>query len=144
MIVALTARAEPEPRHVSPPSNRVWNAILIGASGLVLAGGYTAGAFLTGDQPAARPLAIIGGVGAGGMLGVSLALGLGATREDPGSLVGYILRPVIGALAGAVLGGVLAGFGAWQPGTLRTVTHAIIIGLVITDTVIVEIARLVR
>jgi hypothetical protein len=144
MIFALSARAEMEPAHVLPPSSRVWHAILIGATGLALAGGYAAGAVLTGDQPSGRPLAITGGVVSGGVLGVSLGLGFGAARDDPGSLVTYILRPVLGGLLGAALGGVLAGFGSWQPGTLRTVTHGVVIGLLLTDTVIFEIARLVR
>ena len=144
MVVALTARAEPEPRHVLPPTTRAWHAILIGASGLALAGGYTAGALLTGDQPSARPLAITGGVFTGGVLGASLGLGLGAMKEEPGSLVGYILRPVLGGLVGALVGGLLAGFGVWQPGAVRTVTHAVIIGLVISETVLFEIVRLAR
>jgi hypothetical protein len=144
VIVALTAHAEPEPRHVLPPTNRAWHAILIGASGLALAGGYTAGAVLTGDQPTARPLAITGGVVTGGVLGASFGLLLGAMRDDPGSLVTYILRPVIGGLVGALVGGLLSGFGSWQPGTVRTVTHGVIIGLVISETVLLEIARLAR
>lgn len=144
MIFALSARAEMEPVHLLSPSSRVWHAVLIGATGLALAGGYTAGAVLTADQPSARPLSITGGVIAGGVLGASLGLGLGAMRDDPGDLAMYLLRPVIGGLLGALLGGVLAGFGAWQPGTVRTVTHAVIVGLVISETVVFEIARLAR
>ncbi len=140
----MSAHARPEPRHDSPPSNRVWHAILIGATGLALAGGYAGGAVLTGVQPSAQPLAITGGVLSGGMLGVTLALGLGATRDDPGSLVGYVLRPVICGVVGAVLGGLLTGLGAREPGTLRTVTHVVVISLLIGETVVLEFARLAR
>jgi hypothetical protein len=144
MICALTARAEPEPRHMSPPTNRFWHAMLIGAVGLGLAGGYTAGAFLTGDHPSGQPLAITGGVLSGGLVGATLALGLGALRDDPGSLVGYILRPVICGVVGAVIGGLLTGLGSRQPGTVRTVTHVVVVSLLIGETVVLEVARLAR
>lgn len=122
----------------------MWHAVLIGATGLALAGGYAAGAVLTADQPAAQPLAITGGVLSGGMLGVTLALGLGAARDDPGSLVGYILWPVICGVVGALLGGLLTGLGAREPGTLRTVTHVVVVSLLIGETVVLEFARLAR
>jgi hypothetical protein len=142
LVFASAARASPEPRHHSPPSNRFWHAVLIGAVGLALSGGYTAGAVLTGDQPSGQPLAITGGVLSGGVLGVTLALGLGTARDDPGSLVGYILRPVILGVVGAIVGGLLTGLGARQPGTLRTVTHVVVVSLLIGETVAVEFARL--
>ncbi|MDP3570746.1 MAG: hypothetical protein Q8S42_08960 [Archangium sp.] len=144
LVLAASAHASPETRHSSAPSNRVWHAVLIGATGLALAGGYAAGAVLTADQPAAQPLAITGGVLSGGMLGVTLALGLGAARDDPGSLVGYILWPVICGVVGALLGGLLTGLGAREPGTLRTVTHVVVVSLLIGETVVLEFARLAR
>jgi hypothetical protein len=143
MIIALAARAEPEPRHFPGPTDRVWHALLIGAVGLALAGGYTTGAVLTGDRPSALPLAVTGGVLTGGLLGVGLALGLGSLRDDPGSLAGYIIRPVVSGLLGALIGGVLCGLGARQPGTVRTVTHVVVISLLIGETVALEFARLV-
>lgn len=143
MIGALTAQAAtPETKHFSAPSNRVWHALLIGATGLALAGGYTAGAFLTGDKPSAQPLAITGGVLSGGLLGLTFALGFGALRDDPGSLVGYILRPVIFGVVGAIAGGLLAGLGARLPGTPRTVTHVVLISLLLGETIVFEFARL--
>lgn len=116
--------------------------MLIGATGLALAGGYTAGAFLTGDKPSGQALAVTGGVIAGGFAGVTLALGLGAARDDPGSLVGYILRPVLCGVAGAIIGGLLTGLGSREPGTLRTVTHVVVVTLLIGETIAVEYARL--
>lgn len=144
MIFALTARAEPEPRHLSPPTSRFWHAMLIGAVGVGLSGGYTAGALLTGDRPSGQPLAITGGVLSGGLMGATLALGLGALRDEPGSLVGYILRPVLCGVVGAVVGGLLTGLGSRQPGTVRTVTHVVVVSLVLGETVVLEIARLAR
>lgn len=144
LLFALTARAEAEPVHLAPPTNRFWHAVLIGAVGLGLAGGYTAGAVLTGDRPSAQPLAITGGVLSGGLLGVTVALALGSTRDDPGSLVGSVLRPVIFGLVGALLGGLLSGLGSKDPGTLRTVTHVVVISLLVGETIGVEFARLSR
>lgn len=144
LIVALTARAEAEPAHLAPPTNRFWHAVLIGAVGLGLAGGYTAGAVLTGDRPSAQPLAITGGVVSGGLLGLTVALAWGSTRDDPGSVVGYILRPVIFGVVGAIVGGLLTGLGSKDPGTLRTVTHVVVISLLIGETIVFEVARLAR
>ena len=143
LIAASAARgASNEPRHYSAPSNRFWHAVLIGATGLALAGGYTAGAFLTGDQPSGQALAVTGGVIAGGLAGATLALALGSKRDDPGSLVGYILRPVLCGVAGAIIGGLLAGLGSREPGTLRTVTHVVVVTFLIGETVALEYARL--
>lgn len=142
VFTAGQARAEPEPAHVLPPSNRVFHALLIGASGLALAGAYAAGAVLTGDDPGARPLAITGGALTGGILGASLGLGLTAMLDDPGSMFTYVLRPVLAGLLGAALGGVLSGLGAWAPGGGRTATHGVIIGLVLAETALFEFARL--
>lgn len=141
LVLSLAARAEPEPAHVLPPSSRAWSAVLIGAVGLALAGGYTAGAVLTGDQPSGQALAITGGVLSGGLLGGGLALWLGRYRDDPGSLVGYVLRPLLSGVVFAVLGGVLSGFAAQQPGTGRTVTHVVVVSLLIGETIAVEFAR---
>lgn len=143
VIVALAAKAE-EPRHVSPPTERTWHAIIISATGLAIAGGYLAGAFATGDLPSGRPLAITGGIITGGFAGAGLGLGLSAARDEPGSVVGYILRPVLCGLAGALVGGLLSTFGAWQPGLARTLTHGVIISFVIGETVLLDIARLLR
>lgn len=144
VVLAMSAQASPETRHSSGPSNRVWHGLLIGATGLALAGGYAAGALLTGDKPSAQPLAITGGVISGGLLGVTLALGLGAARDDPGSLVGFVLRPVICGVVGAIIGGLLTGLGSREPGTLRTVTHVVVVSLLISETVVLEFARLAR
>ncbi len=144
LVFATSAQATPETRHSSAPSNRVWHGLLIGATGLALAGGYASGAVLTADEPSAQPLAIMGGALSLGMLGVTLALGLGAARDDPGSLVGYVLRPVLCGVAGAIIGGLLAGLGSREPGTLRTVTHVVVVSLLIGETVVLEFARLAR
>ena len=116
--------------------------MLIGATGLALAGGYTAGAFLTGDQPSGQALAVTGGVISGGLAGAMLGLGLGAARDDPGSLVGYVLRPVLCGIAGAIIGGLLTGLGSREPGTVRTVTHVVVVSLLIGETIALEYARL--
>lgn len=144
LIFSLGARAEMEPAQLTPPSNRFWHAVLIGAVGLGLAGGYTAGAVLTGDRPSAQPLAITGGVLAGGLLGVTLALAIGSTRDDPGSLVGYVLQPVIFGVVGAIVGGLLSGLGSKDAGTMRLVTHVVVISLLIGETIVLEFARLSR
>jgi hypothetical protein len=138
LVFALTARAaEPEPK----PQKSVLSAVLIGAAGLALAGGYAAGAFVTGDRPSGFPLATVGGVVSGGLLGASLGLGINSQMKNPGSLVGYVLAPVISGLAGALIFGLLAGLASNQPGTLRTVTHVVVVSLVIGETVALEFTR---
>ena len=141
MIAALTAHAEPEPNHVSPPSSRVWQSMLIGAIGLSLAGGYAAGAVLTGDQPSAVPLAVTGGVLSSGLLSTVITLAAGTQRKTPGSLASFVLVPVISGVISAILGGILAGYFAREPGTWRTVTHVAITSFFVLDTVGAVLAR---
>ncbi len=141
MIAALTAHAEPEPRHVPPPSSLVWQSMLIGAVGLSVAGGYAAGAVLTGDRPSAVPLAVTGAVFSSGLLSTVITLTVGSQKKDPGSLVGFILVPVISGVLSAVLGGILAGFLAREPGTMRTVTHVVITSFLVVDTIGAVLAR---
>lgn len=116
-------------------------AVLIGAAGIALTGGYVAGAFLTGDRRSAIPLAVTGGIVTGGLLGVGIALGVGSKRDDPGSLFRYILLPVLAGLAGAAIGGLAAGFGSSQPGTGRIVTHVIVATFLIGETLVLEFVR---
>lgn len=137
LLVALAAQAEP-----AQDGTRTLHAVLIGAVGLSLAGGYVTGAVLTADQPSAVPLAVTGGVISSGLLSTAITLGLGARRKDPGSMASYVLVPLISGVISAVLGGVLAGFFARDPGTLRTVTHVAITSMLVLDTLSVELARL--
>jgi len=51
---------------------------------------------------------------------------------------------VIFGVVGAVVGGLLAGLGSRDPGTVRTVTHVVVISLLIGETIVVEFARLSR
>ena len=141
IIAALTAHAEPEAKHVSPPGNRVWQSLLIGAVGLSLAGGYAAGAVLTGDRPSAVPLAVTGAVFSSGLLSTVITLAVASQRKDPGSLVGFILVPVISGVLSAVLAGILAGFLTRDPGTMRTVTHVVIASSLVIDTIGAVLAR---
>jgi hypothetical protein len=139
LIPALAFGAdEVEPK---PAESSGLTAVLIGAAGMALTGGYLAGAFLTGDRPSAIPLAVSGGIVTGGLLGAGLALGINSTRKDPGSLVRYILVPVLAGLAGAAVGGLATGFGSSQPGTGRTVTHVVVITFLIAETLVLEFAR---
>jgi len=138
LVLALPARAADAEPERSPS---VLRAVLIGATGLVLAGGYTAGAFATGDRPSGFTLATVGGVVSGGLLGAGVGLGLKSLNKDPGSLLTYILVPVLTGLAGAILGGVLAGVGSNQPGTGRTVTHVLVVSLLLGETIAVELAH---
>ena len=138
MVCALTAHAaDPEPK----PQKSVLAAVLIGATGLALAGGYTAGAFATGDRPSGFPLATIGGVISGGLLGAGIGLGINSQMKNPGSLVGYVLAPVISGVAGALLFGLLSGLASNQPGTARTVTHVVVVSLLIGETIALEFTR---
>lgn len=139
---ALTAQAATP---VQPASEgRAVELVVIGTTGLLVAGGYTLGAFLTGDQSSGYPLAIVGAVGAGGMLGSWLGLALNASQRRGPVTVGNVLLPLLAGVAGAVLGGVTAGFTAKDPGSGRTATHAIIIGVLLTDTLIAELIALTR
>ncbi|MBL8910947.1 MAG: hypothetical protein JNM17_09620 [Archangium sp.] len=114
---------------------------MIGTIGAALAGGYIAGAYMTGDRPSGLTLGVSGGVVTGGLLGAGIALGIGALRKDPGSLLRYILVPVLSGLAGATLGGLAAGLGSRVPGTGRTVTHVVIVSLLLAETVTLIVAR---
>ncbi|MFZ5439186.1 MAG: hypothetical protein ACOZQL_04215 [Myxococcota bacterium] len=131
--------AEPTPTPPPPPRASLLPVVVIGATGLALSGGYLAGAFATGDRPSGFGLGVTGGVVAGGLLGVGVGLALTAGREDPGSLATFILRPVLGGIAGALVGGLLAGLGSAQPGAGRTATHGVVIGLLLTETVVAAI-----
>jgi hypothetical protein len=133
---ALAGASSPQ-----PGSSAVLTSVLIGASGLALAGGYLAGAFLTGDRPSGFALGLTGGLVSGGLFGAGVGLAINHGRSDPGSVVGYILRPVLGGLAGALVGGLLAGLASNQPGPARTVTHGVVIGFVVTETVLVALFR---
>ena len=138
LLLGGSARAEPP----TPTSGKVTSAILTGVAGLTAAGAYTAGAFLTGDQPGGRALAISGGAVSLGLTGVSLALAVNARRTEPGSMARFILVPLLSGLAGAVLGGLAAGFAAWQPGTARTATHGTVIAVFVGLTIVSEVAGL--
>ena len=136
MIVALSAQAEP--RAVSS-SERAWSAVLIGAVGLALAGGYAAGAVATGDNPSAVPLAITGGVLSSGLL----TAGFGFAIHPPKDALDAVVT-VIFTVVAAVLGGVVAGYFSQQPGAARTATHGVIIGFLVLDTLAIELANLGR
>ncbi len=123
---------------------RVRDGILIGVSGLASAAAYTAGAFLTGDQPGGHVMAIIGGISALGLTSASIAMLALSGRKDPWSLLTYALVTVGAGLVGAAVGGVAAHFGSVNPGPARTATHGVIIGLIITETTLAELSRLVR
>ena len=47
-------------------------------------------------------------------------------------------------LAGGVAGGLSAGFASYEPGTGRTVTHGVVIGFLVVDTIVAEIVSLSR
>lgn len=132
--------SEPSPTS-SEAEQRVMPAIVIGTIGAALLGGYLAGAYLTGDRPSGVALGVTGGVVTGGLLGAGLALGIGAFRKDPGSLLRYIVVPLLSGLAGAALGGLGAGLGSRVPGTGRTVTHVIVMTLLVAETVTLIVAR---
>lgn len=145
LVLALTLQAG----EAAPPANdktagRVRDGLLIGASGLAVASAYTVGAALLGDQPGGHTLAIIGGITALGLTSASLAMLALSGRDNPWGLLQYVLVTLGAGLVGAAVGGVAAHFGALQPGPGRTATHGVIIGLVVTETVLVELSRLVR
>ncbi len=142
VVLSLAAHAaEPSP---AAAETHVGEAVLIGAFGLAAAGGYTLGAYLTGDQRSGFVLATLGGVTSGAALGTWIGLAINKSRKQPGSLVGFILLPLLSGLAGAVVGGLAAGFASDQPGSGRTATHAVIIGLLLTDAIVAEITLFSR
>jgi hypothetical protein len=143
VLSAVLASEDVTPLQPAPePSARgVWSAVLISATGAALVGGYTAGAFLTGDRPSGLPLAVTGGVVAGGLLGAGIALGVGALRKDPGALLRYLLVPILSGLVGAALGGLGAGLGAQQPGPGRAVTHVVVVTFLLGETITLLVVR---
>lgn len=136
-VVLLAAPARGE----ESTGSRVASALLVGLGGVAVAGAYTAGAFLTADQPSGRALAISGGVVSLGLTGLSLGLAVNANRKDPGSMARFILLPLLSGLAGAALGGLAAGFGAWEPGPARTATHVTVVTLFVGVTILTEFIR---
>ena len=139
MIAALTAQAEPTPLN-APGHSHALSAVLIGAVGLALAGGYATAAVLTGDKPSAVPLAITGGVLSSGLLVTAFSLAVRPQRKDAAD----VLIPLICGVVSAVLGGLVAGYFSQQPGTARIVTHAFIITFLVVDTLEIELANLAR
>lgn len=145
LVLALTLHAgdAPAPAADQTPSH-VRDGLLIGAVGLAVTGAYTVGAVLTGDKPSGHPLAIAGGVVSLGLVSASVTVMILSWRKNPWGLLTYALATVGAGLAGAAIGGLAAHFGAVNPGPGRTATHGVIIGLCVTETVLIELARLVR
>lgn len=137
LLVTFGASARAE----ETTGSKVLSGVLVGVSGLLVAGAYTAGAFLTADQPSGRALAITGGAVSLGLTGASVGLAINASRKDPGSLVGYILLPLLSGLVGAALGATAAGFAAWEPGVGRTATHVTVVTLFLGVTILTEFTR---
>ncbi len=144
LVLALTLQGADAPHADAQRAGRVRDGLLIGAAGLLVTGGYTAGAFLAQDQPAGHALAVVGGSVALGAVGASVAMLLLSWRDNPWGLVPWALVTVGAGLAGAVLGGVLAHVGAENSGATRTATHGVVVGLCLTETVLIELSRLVR
>lgn len=142
LLTALTTQAAQPER--SADDGRAVEMVVIGTFGLLAAGGYTLGAYLTGEEPSGYPLAIIGGVGAGGMLGTWIGLAINASQRHQQITWGTVLLPLLSGVAGMVIGGVTAGFTAQAPGSGRTATHGVIIGVLLTDTLIAELTTLLR
>ncbi|MGV3620222.1 MAG: hypothetical protein ACO1OB_05375 [Archangium sp.] len=124
-----------------PSSSKVVDSVLIGLGGVAATAAYTTGAFLTGDNPSGHPLAIVGGAVSLGTVGMSIGLLINRSRKDPGSIVAYILTPLLAGLAGAAIGGLGAHFAARDPGPGRTATHGVVIGLILVDAFVFELAR---
>ncbi len=134
LVLSLSLGAEPS-------ASKVVDAVLIGLSGAAVTAGYTTAAVLIEDRPGGHPLAVAGGAVSLGTVGMSVGLLINSQRKDPGSLVSFILTPLLAGLVGAALGGVLGHFGSVEPGPLRTATHGVVIGLLLTDTFVFELAR---
>lgn len=124
-----------------PSSSKVVDSVLIGLGGVAATAAYTTGAILTGDRQSGHPLAVAGGAVSLGMVGMSIGLLVNRSRKDPGSIVAYILTPLLAGLAGAAIGGVSAHFAAQNPGPGRTATHGVVIGLILIDAFVFELAR---
>jgi uncharacterized membrane protein YccC len=123
---------------------KVGDAVLIGAFGVVSVAAYSLGAYFTGDERSGFVLATIGGVSAGSMLGTWIGFAINASMKDRATIASRILFPTLLGLAGGLAGGLSAGFASDQPGTGRTVTHGVVIGVLITDTIIAELVTLLR
>ena len=145
LVLALTLNAAegPAPSGDKTPA-RVRDGILIGVSGLAAASAYTIGAVLAGDQPGGHVMAVIGGVTTLGFVSASLTMLILSGRTNPWGLLQYALVTIGAGLAGAAIGGVAAHFGSVNPGPARTATHGVIIGLIVTETTLVELSRLIR
>jgi hypothetical protein len=145
LVLALTLHAGEVPAPVADKTpSRVRDGLLIGAVGLAVTSAYTIGAVLTGDKPSGHPLAIAGGVASLGLVSASVTMLALSGRKNPWGLLTYVLTTVGIGLAGAAIGGIAAHFGSVNPGPGRTATHGVIIGLCVTETVLIELSRLVR
>lgn len=118
--------------------------MLIGAFGAASVAAYSLGAHFTGEKRSGFVLATIGGAGAGSMLGSWIGLGINASMKNSATTASRILFPMLLGLAGGVVGGLSAGSASYEPGTGRTVTHGVVIGLIVVDTIVAEIVSLSR
>ncbi len=135
---ASDATVAPTPAGPGKParmdSSRVLGAVLVGGVGLAVTAAYVAGASSAGDSQPGGTLAIAGGVVSAGLAGAFIGLWVNWRRQEPTSMLDYLLAPLVGGLAGALLGGVLAGVAGTPPGTSRTVTHVVVTSLLFCET----------
>lgn len=141
LLALLASGAHAEAPQPPTGRSRVVSAVVIGAVGLALGGGYTTAAVLTGDRPSGFGLALAGGSVAGAFLGAELGVFLNSQRREATSLTRYVLLPVLLGLAGALVGGTLGAFGGFNPGPARTVTHVAVVSLIGLETLLFEIVR---